>query len=386
MEVFPMKKMSWILSALAMAALVRPGTSTAQEPKAMPAAPATTASTPPVYLGNGCCGTAGCDTGCCNSCCDRRGGVIADVGFMILTPKFSENQAFVHARSDDAANQTLPFEAHQQDFSYHAQFVPQISLGYIGCNGFGFRVNWWSFAMGTKEIGVSDANNEFIAASPLQIQELQDLTVEAEEGSGDTLFATTALRMHVWDFEAVAEFGCCPWSFLASAGVRYAHISQDYNAAVITATGATNTFILSGQNFNGAGPTISLEARRALGNSGLYLYSKGRGSVLFGTSKQSATIGTGTAGAEFFASSRSNSVLPEGELELGAGFRRHTCRGDIFLEAGVVGQVWCNVGSAAESSGNANFDIGPGEDASASVNRNSTLGLIGFTLRTGLNW
>src|SRR5262245_32764722 len=82
---FSMKKMSWILSALAMAALT--STSTAQEPKAMPAAP--TVSTPPVYLGNGCCGTAGCDTGCCNSCCDRRGGIIADVGFMILTPKFS---------------------------------------------------------------------------------------------------------------------------------------------------------------------------------------------------------------------------------------------------------------------------------------------------------
>ena len=49
---------------------------------------------------------------------------------------------------------------------------------------------------------------------------------------------------------------------LASAGVRYAHLSQGYNAVVVNRDGSTGTSILSGNNFNGAGPTAALEARR----------------------------------------------------------------------------------------------------------------------------
>src|SRR5262249_22357671 len=140
MEVM-MKKMSWILSAFALAALIRPGTSTAQEPKATPAAPPAAAmTTAPTVLTAGCCGTACCDAGYCNSCCDRRGGIIADVAFQVLQPHWQNNPAFFVDEDIEL----------QKDFGFNMQFVPKFTLGYVGEGGLGIRTSWWGFAVGAK--------------------------------------------------------------------------------------------------------------------------------------------------------------------------------------------------------------------------------------------
>jgi hypothetical protein len=379
MEVFPMKKMSWILSALALAALT--STSTAQEPKAMPAdQPAPMVTTAPVYLNGGCS-----DSGCCNSCCNR-GGPIVDVGFMLLTPKWKDNPAFFSVNDSHT-----PTVMTQQDFSFHTQYVPQVSLGYMGCSGLGFRVGWWGFAQTARET-IQGARSVFSdAASPLQLQELANLDVDTF-GIGTTLATEAELRMNVWDFEAVQACGNTCWSALFSAGIRYAHISQEYNALTFTNAGDPRNFILSGHNFNGAGPTLAVEVRRLVAGTGLYVYAKARGSVLFGTSKQSGDIGSFIVIEEedpptnrFHADSRSNSVVPEGEIELGAGFERALRRGGVlFLQMGVVGQAWGHVGNSSESAGGPpNFFW---REETAAIDREGALGLIGFTLRTGLNW
>src|SRR5262249_36021939 len=141
----------------------------------------------------------------------------------------------------------------------------------------------------------------------------------------------------------------CSW--LASVGIRYAHIAQGYNAAVVNANGSLGATILSGNNFNGAGPTAALETRRRLGTTGLFLYAKARGSVLFGTARKSAVEKPFAAAEAEEAQSRTHSTIPEGELEFGAGFQRATGIGNLFVKFGLVGQGWITAGNASDSSG-----------------------------------
>ncbi|OAI46724.1 hypothetical protein AYO44_10795 [Planctomycetaceae bacterium SCGC AG-212-F19] len=379
-----MRKSSWLLSGIAFFGLMG-GSALAQDAKPMPApapAPAQVAA-PPVVIG-GCC-----DTGCCNNGCDPRGRVIADVGFMILKPQWKENPAMflgTNTNNDEGPGQ-LNVAIQQKDFDFHSQFAPSVSLGYIGQGGWGGRISWWGFAVNTQESQTSDGINLAAAVSPLQIAELQDELPNTDE-VGSRLVVRGEVRMDVWDVEAVRAIETGPWSLLASGGVRYAHISQKYNA--VARESDEGIFIFSGHNFNGAGPTLALEGRRLLGSTGLYLYGKTRGSLLYGTSKQSASIGTLDAqnnitGVDGTATSRSNGVVPVGELELGAGFQRETRLGMVFLQIGVVGQAWGNIGSAAESSGSPNEEL-PGRNQNSSVNHDGALGLIGFTLKTGINY
>ncbi|OAI46723.1 hypothetical protein AYO44_10790 [Planctomycetaceae bacterium SCGC AG-212-F19] len=373
-----MRKTSWILAALTACGLLH-GAALAQEAKPMPAPAAAPVMTAPVIIGGGCC-----DSGCCDTCCSR-GGPIFDIGFMILTPKWKDDPAIFFG---DQTNTPETFR--QQDFSFHNQFVPQIALGYMGQGGLGVRIGWWGFAVGARESATltnETGNTTFYAASPLQIQELSGQRV-GMRNADKTLFTEAHLRMDVWDFEAVQSLGSGVWSGLLSGGIRYAHVSQTYNALTVFPDSTLNAAILSGHNFNGAGPTLSLEARRGIGETGLYLYGKTRGSLLFGTAKQAGSIisfNTDNAAGDLLdASTRSNSFVPEGELELGIGFQRQIRRGGLmFLQVGVVAQAWGNIGNASESAGSPDETF---NNEQSSINRESTLGLIGVTAKAGLNW
>ena len=113
----------------------------------------------------------------------------------------------------------------------------------------------------------------------------------------------------MWDWEAIqhCQAGC--WGLLFSGGVRFAHISQAYNAfrngklgpvdtvpipvGLTTGSGRMDTDtdnLFSGHSFDGAGLTFSAEARRQFGQSGLALYGSARGSLLYGRGIQRASM------------------------------------------------------------------------------------------------
>jgi hypothetical protein len=320
--------------------------------------------------------------------------LIGDIGFMILTPRWSDNPAYFSGSSPVAK----PDLYQQHDFSFGSQFVPQISLGAVSGGGLGFRVGWWGFAMSSTATATQPAGAElsvFGAASPQQIQDLTNYNVFTDPGvPGEKGVAVGRLRMQVWDFEAIQEFDLGQWFLILSGGVRYAHISQDYLAGVFDPSGFLDDGLTSGHNFNGAGPTLALNAQRLLGDSGIYLYGKGRGSLLFGRTKQTTTQFEDTPGVDdsdgspdtsilATASHTTNAIIPVGELELGVGYRRQMGRAELFIQAGLVAQAWFGAGNLSESSGSADFFIN--EEHSA-INRDGTLGLIGATFKAGINY
>src|SRR5262245_7884099 len=129
-----MSRMSWILSAVTLAVLLNQGKASAQDAKAA-AAPTVATAAPAIYM------DPGSDTS------SRQGvGLIADVGFMILRPAWKTNPAFFTFESGGSGTNLT-----EHDFNFGEQFVPEISLGYMGSNGLGFRTSWWGFALSSAE-------------------------------------------------------------------------------------------------------------------------------------------------------------------------------------------------------------------------------------------
>src|SRR5262249_34448106 len=135
------------------------------------------------------------------------------------------------------------------------------------------------------------------------------------------------------------------WDFLLSAGVRLTHIDQAYNAFVPVAGAST---LLSGHSFHGIGPTLSVEARRGFGDSGLFWYASARASVVFGSASQSATLPDQNVNAL----DHRDIGMPIGEVEIGLeyGFAVRCAR--LFGQIALVGQDWSGAGSASRSSVN----------------------------------
>jgi hypothetical protein len=300
----------------------------------------------------------------CNGCADEcdRGGLLFDVGFLILTPHWKTNPALFISRGGDRIV--------EKDFTDATQFVPRLSAGYVNGDGFGGRIGWWGFATSQTDQIANTGNLTIFSAAPLGI------------GIDDTIggmAASMALRMDVWDLELIKAFDHGCWSGLLTGGVRYAHMSQDYNAVEFEVGNVPDEIILSGHNFDGVGPTVSLQVRRDVGQA-LYVSATTRGSLLFGQGEQTVTeIDDGFLGV---ANATYDLVLPVAEIELGAGWKREMGRGVAFAEAGFNAQAWIDAGNASRSAGLNEF----GDAFEHGTISDPTLGLFGFYLKAGLTF
>jgi hypothetical protein len=234
----------------------------------------------------------------------------------------------------------------------------------------------------------SDRRHHHHSASPRGISfESPGHILKASGIGADQLAFDTDLKIDSWDFEVTQTLTAGPWAFLVSGGLRYAHLAQDYHAYRFNSGLAGAAFysqdsaaLISGSNFNGAGPTMCLEAKRRIGNTALALYADGRGSLLFGRADQQVDKLTILAGSNAggpvntqtfteFAVSQDR-VLPVAELEVGAEYAPdlfgRCSRLHPFFRAGLVGQAWFGAGNAS----------GPG----------SNLGLLGMSVTAGIEF
>src|SRR5947199_180720 len=105
------------LAALVLGCLAGPATAQSM----VSAAPAPITSAPVVLTSDSCCD---------NSCSDRGGHAIANFTFEVLAPYWANNPAVL-------ANEEGGGPALVRDFTFNMQFVPKISLGYLGGGGSG---------------------------------------------------------------------------------------------------------------------------------------------------------------------------------------------------------------------------------------------------------
>src|SRR5579862_3636393 len=112
-----MRKLKWILSSLA-ALGFSVGSVMAQEAKPLAVQAAMPAVSAPVVIGcsSGCCTSAPtCYTDSCDHGCDKGGGLLFDIGFMTLEPKFKDNPSYFldSTGTDPRVSQQVDLDFHE---------------------------------------------------------------------------------------------------------------------------------------------------------------------------------------------------------------------------------------------------------------------------------
>jgi hypothetical protein len=349
----------------------------------------------------------------------------AGAGFYLLQPHFESNPAFWTTQTTSSPFvspfRTAATVTERTDFKPHLEIAPQVWLGYVLDNGLGVRARWWHFEENAHAFSLTpvetDANTflTVVTNAPLGV----GFTSTANRSLPDAISYDARLHLDVWDFEATQDVQAGCWSLLFAGGVRHAHMSQNYDAlrsrsgTIDTGFGGSTTFTVdsdtlsSGHSFDGTGPVLALEARRPLGDTGLALFGSARGAILFGSGKQQATLQSVRIGRNSFPGpipffmihgasavppvSNFNTVtvnesfaswddvLPVGELELGVEYARNIGPARLFAQLAFVGQVWWGADDSARSATSTFFSPGSGS-------ADSNLGLIGLSLRTGVDY
>ncbi|MBY0523269.1 MAG: hypothetical protein K2R98_07715 [Gemmataceae bacterium] len=330
---------------------------------------------PAIQTAGTCCHP---DAGCSGSTdANGRTGLIGGVGLYILQPYFNNNMAF---GLQGTANRSPGTPADppgsrvdtRVDISHHMEAAPLIWLGYIGEGGLGVRARWWYFREGVEQsaTGTSGTNGvQVISAAPLGLS-----LITATGGTGpSSMVATSKLQLQVFDFDTLCRVSACKWDLLFAGGLRLASLDQTYNAY----TGGEA--LLSSSIFSGVGPTFAAEARRNLGDTGLSLYGSARGSIIFGSGHQTATI----PDRNLVAQDHRNIGMPVAEAELGVEYSRSMGTSRFFGQLALVGQEWFGAGSASRSS----TDVIPGGAFStSSYVGDSDIAFLGLLIRLGVNY
>jgi hypothetical protein len=331
---------------------------------------------------------------CCQPDNRCRRGLIGGAGIYWMQPYFIDNPAFtVSTTTLTGPGGTLRTTTERINISQHMEVAPQLWLGYLSDAGLGARVRWWYFRQGTgQSISVPAATPGTLtflsSAAPLGFSAFVD-----NDGSAATLATTSKLQFQVWDAEAINSVQTGRWDLLFAGGLRFVHINHQYNAFVGGDSGGDaggdagapiRASVLSGHSFHGIGPVLALEARRALGDSGLSLYSSARGAVLFGSAKQNATDIFISEDGTFADSSTDtrNSVLSVVDLELGLEFGRNVGSSHVFGQVALVGQEWWGAGSASRAVNVNSFGVPSQGGAIVDTN----LGFVGVVFRVGVNY
>lgn len=368
------------LGALALGWLSGPGQ--AQDkvtPEAVKTAPAVVAAPAgaPAVLSNSC-GPNGCGSGCVSQscgtcfedCCEKRGGIYAAIGVYYIRPYWEDNASlFVSTTTVNNVGgvQTTTTTSGLQQFGYDYEFSPRVSVGYANDSGFGGRLSWWRYDQSAANVNlVQNPTNGAQTFVGLPNAGFDSNNLLA--GQTNVFDISNDLTIDVWDLEVtqvLVDNDC--WKLTGAAGVRYIHLSQDYNA-VVNKTGLPAGLIETyaehdSNNFNGAGPTLFLEGSRTVGNRGLSVYGNGRAGVLFGQSRQNQftlqQVGDPAVILNVTETANLNStqdLIPFLEVEAGVQFQGQG-RGNFtpFGRLGVVGQTYWGAGNATSFGADTNL-------------------------------
>ena len=274
-----------------------------------------------------------CDEACRCSPSGFVGGAEA-----VFLQRYYHNNLAVQNRTDD------------QQFIYDFQVSPRFWLGYENEDGLGVRARYWGY---DETSSVSSAGGNVIITG-----------INYFIGVGAPV--SDRLRAFTLDGEVTQKTCLGSWQVEFGGGLRGLSMYQDTRMVSdvdlpVYSVGSINS------EFDGAGPTLSIEAKRPIGCNGFALLGNARGSYLFGSrTRIEATdvIGNTNASSRHFES-RHTDTLSIGEIQLGIEWSRCLGNGSHLAIQGLwEGQLWTGAGGPWGSQ--------------------DDLGLMGFALSVGI--
>lgn len=323
------------------------------------------------------------------------GGWFGDLGFYVLHPRWSSGNPAFATLSVTAVPGGVETSFAAADFDHDGSFAPLVQLGYAGRNGLGIRARWWTLRS-TENISAAldpGATGVSLLGPPL-LGIGSDLNLTPGTRALQSDFRNR-LSFDVIDLESLWDTRIGRSNLLLSAGVRYTHLGQAYTATAAAGDSTPGSdeqvqriTLNSSNTFSGAGPTVSLQGHRLIGQTNLSLYGLSRAAVLFGESRRrAASIDLEQVPdnepdiISDSASLNNDSLRPVLELEVGGNWTRNVGAFDFFAETGLVGMVWFNTGNAT------NVDALL-SDLSSTVadDFDQNLGLIGLRFSSGIRF
>jgi len=291
----------------------------------------------------------------------------SDVGFSYLRPYWpSSGQAL---RVPASSNAAVPVINPIGNLTNQYGFVPRLDLSYATA-AVELGLSFQYLAIGgnlNRTLALDSGSANLLSAYNLSILVINPIELSKP-------FSMTDLSDH----DLVYRLGLDNDVFVASVGLRYQSIRQDFHASLLASgSGLANSDAT--QNFNGLGLTIGLTNDHPVSEH-WGLYSISRTSLLLGlNSRASTSAGTGGTGpySNVLNETKTN-FFPVQELELGLRYLAPLKSGPdaessplLSLRVGFVGQFYSGIGFLPAASGTAQFD-----------DRN--LYLVGFSVMAGL--
>jgi len=343
-------------------------------PAALPTAPTTAAplalTAAPALDGHGHAHGTGCGASCADGCGNGGGGIMAGASLYVLRPHINNNTAFTITTGIGTPSPVVS----STDFDWNYQIAPAAWLGWTGPNGVGFRGRYFHFDHNSDGAVASLDSTTAVTATiqpPAGLSPVlgtpprgfQSPGILLQDARGvDNLSFESELKIQTIDGEATYLYDSGRVWALLSAGGRYLQLNQGYHGALVNVIDAANSeisFLESGQNFYGAGPTLAAQAAWRIGNSGLAVFGSARGSFLVGSSRQNTAFAeqivdsvSGNQTNLAITQSRVHATLPIIEIEGGLEYARDVGRTRMFVRAAAVDHVYFDAGSASSRDGN----------------------------------
>ena len=299
----------------------------------------------------------------------RRGWFFGG-GVVSLEADFDANTAFFVQDSTGIADVTT-----SQDFGFDLESGFRAWTGWQDGTGLAYRVSYFDFDSRATESAVAPANLVFFNGleTPTTIGRLL-----AGGTAGDVINAEAEFEIYYIDAEITQELNFNRWQTTFGGGYRHIGMSQQYSASA-TAGGFPVTSEV-GQRFDGHGPTAFSEVRvpflgfrdrRYIGSSSLSVFTQGRGSILFGDSKLTATdINPTLPGVTVaIADLEDRDSVTVGEIRVGAQFDVRPVDGSLIYVIIAYEAQWLE-----------------GANDFGDINDDNDLVLRGWSLMAGADW
>lgn len=183
-----------------------------------------------------------------------------------LQPRFLESYNVQAVNPVTGASTLVPL-----DFDY--SYAPRVYVGFKTARGMGIRAQYWKYDDSTADTFVS-------GPTVFSLQQLASVIPSAVAAvGGDQLSVLNSLKTESIDLEATYDMTIEDIEITGHLGVRYVEFEQ---SRLATVTGFFPQRLDYERRFHGVGLVGGAETRRPIGQSGLAVVIRGRGSALHG--------------------------------------------------------------------------------------------------------